>query len=114
VSDRLVEAAYILGISFFALPDFFVPAQLWLFTMLVFGTFMTSFVKAYSEHTGVLSHKQAHGIAGLLERGERVGLLLCALVALPFSALASSAIIALVAVLCFVTFLQRVAIVMES
>ncbi|MBM3229809.1 CDP-alcohol phosphatidyltransferase family protein [Candidatus Parvarchaeota archaeon] len=114
VSDRLVEAAIIAGLYFIGIPDFVLPSMVWLFLLLVFGTFMTSFVKAYSQHTGVLDHKQARSLPGILERGERVGLLFMAIVAIPINASLAGGIVALVAVLSFVTFAQRVAHVMKS
>ena len=77
-------------------------------SILFFGTGMTSFVKAYAEHKGILTHEQAEKMPGILERTERSILLLVAFVLLIFGYPQYGIyVLYAVAALSFVTFLQR-------
>ena len=108
VSDRLVEFFLILALLKFAVGEY----QLLLVTILFFGTAMTSFVKAYAEHSQVLSHEEAVKMPGILERAERSILLLAALILFTFQMFDIFAIaIYATAILSVLTFLQRFAIV---
>lgn len=74
IADRMVEFFLILAIlQFFRLDTY---PQIATVSVLFFGTCMTSFVKAYAEHQGILSHEKAKILPGLLERAERSVLLL--------------------------------------
>ena len=106
ISDRLVEFFLILAL-FVSTTDF--TTQLLLVSILFFGTCMTSFVKAYAEHSGLLDHETAKKMPGLLERAERSMLLLLVLLMLVWG-LQSWVLylLALIALLSLVTFVQRV------
>jgi len=112
ISDRLVEFFVVLAL-FASATD--IQIQLLLLAILFFGTCMTSFVKAYAEHSGIVDHETAKKMPGLLERAERSVLLLGALLLMVLS-LASWVLplLELIAVLSFVTFAQRVWIVMKG
>jgi len=108
VADRLVEFFMLMGFFFVPLPALYFAGWVWALLALFFGACMTAFVKAYSEHTGVFSHEKAVKIGGILERGERTMLLLLAVAAIAMNPFYSTAILALIAVLAFITVLQRV------
>jgi len=105
ISDRLVEFFLFLAL-FVSTTDSI--TQLLLVAILFFGTCMTSFIKAYAEHSGLLDHETAKKMPGLLERAERSVLLLLVVLLLVLG-LASWVvyILALIALLSFVTFVQR-------
>ncbi len=74
VFDRVVETLMILSFLFLNAPPHI------LLIILAFGTYLTSFIKAYAEHRGVLEKKTASSMPGILERGERVSLLFTAFI----------------------------------
>ena len=76
ISDRLVEFFLILAF-FISIAD--PTTQLMLVSILFFGTCMTSFVKAYAVHSGLLDNEAARRMPGILERAERSVLLLLGL-----------------------------------
>jgi len=106
ISDRLVELFVVLAL-FVTTTD--IQIQLLLLVILFFGTCMTSFVKAYAEHSGIVDNETAKKMPGLLERAERSVLLLAAMLLMVLS-LASWVLplLALIAFLSFATFAQRV------
>jgi phosphatidylglycerophosphate synthase len=75
VIDRYVEALLILGILFYLGPgaEFIIPAGAWI-AILIFGAVMTSFVRAYADHRGLVKDQKvlATEMGGLLERAERL------------------------------------------
>jgi archaetidylinositol phosphate synthase len=75
VLDRYVEALLILGLLFYLGPEtsFFIPISAWI-AILIFGAVMTSFVRAYADHRGLVKDQEvlAKGMGGLLERAERL------------------------------------------
>jgi len=81
VVDRFVEALFLLSLMFVPLPFIFVDARVWLALTIFLGTCMPSFVRAYSEHKGVLSKEKALALGGICERGERLGLIIIGLAA---------------------------------
>ncbi len=109
VADRFVEFFILAGFFFVPLPPIYFAGWAWALLALFFGTCMTAFVKAYSEHTGVLSHEKAMKIGGVLERGERTVLILAAIAAYAINPFYSTAILALISILAAATVLQRVA-----
>lgn len=106
IADRVVEFLLLLAIlRMFAL-DYFMQSVV--LCILFFGTCMTAFVKAYSEHKGLLKHEQAEKMGGVLERTERSLLLLVAFVLLIFGyAQYGTYTLYVTAALSFITFLQR-------
>ncbi len=69
IADRIVE--FFLILTLFKIYAFNIEMQVLLFAILFFGTGMTSFVKAYAEHQGLLKHNEAIALSGLFERTER-------------------------------------------
>jgi phosphatidylglycerophosphate synthase len=106
ISDRLVEFFLILAL-FVSTSD--LTTQLLLLAILFFGTCMTSFVKAYAEHSGLLDNETAKKMPGILERAERSLMLIASAVLVVFS-LGSWLIylLALITVLSLLTFVQRI------
>lgn len=77
VVDRYVELMLYLGLLFFlGRGEFlFLPYEAW-FILLIFGAVMTSFVRAYADHRGLVKDQaKLKEMGGLLERGERLLLL---------------------------------------
>lgn len=74
IADRIVEFCLLLTLFFVFSKN--AEMQIAVFSILFFGTCMTAFVKAYAEHQGVLDHKKAAAMGGILERAERSVLLL--------------------------------------
>ncbi len=75
VLDRYVEALLILGLLFYLGPnaEFLIPVGAWI-AILIFGAVMTSFVRAYADHRGLVKDQLvlAKEMGGLLERAERL------------------------------------------
>jgi len=67
IADRYVEAIFLLGVMFAGLPDFYMPACVWIFLVLV-GSLMTTYAKAAAKEKG-LSDMELRG--GVMSRGER-------------------------------------------
>lgn len=109
VCDRLVEFFIILVL--FKTADFTLVLEKdsWLLIVLFFGTGMTSFVKAYAEHAGVMKHEEAVKMPGMLERAERSILLVVALILALLQNEYAAAVIMFTATLSFLTFVQRFA-----
>ena len=106
ISDRIVE--FFLLLTILQIFEFNGWMQTVVVSILFFGTGMTSFVKAYAEHKGILTHEQAEKMPGILERTERSILLLVAFVLLIFGYPQYGIyVLYAVAALSFVTFLQR-------
>ena len=106
ISDRMVEFFLIFSLYFifFGKLEFEIP----IIAILFFGTCMTSFVKAYAEHTGVLKNEDALKLPGLLERAERSLLLLVAFTLSVFSEThLAFYILCITSALTFITFVQR-------
>ncbi|MEM4215608.1 MAG: CDP-alcohol phosphatidyltransferase family protein [Candidatus Anstonellales archaeon] len=109
VADRVVEFFLILSLIF-VLPESFLPAIFVLF----FGSCMTSFVKAYAHHKEVLKKEEAEKLGGILERGERGALLLLAFLLVVFNYnFYAVLLLILIALLCIMTFLNRVLKIFE-
>jgi phosphatidylglycerophosphate synthase len=112
ISDRLVEFFLILAL-FVVAAD--LTTQLLLLAILFFGTCMTSFVKAYSEHSGLLDNETAKRMPGLLERAERSILLVLNLVLVVFGFGSwVLPLLGLIALLSFITFVQRIWFVIKK
>lgn len=81
VADRFVEAIFLFSFMFYPLPMVIVDARIWLASAVFLGTCMPSFVRAYADHKGVVSKEKALAMGGLLERSERIILLVLGLAA---------------------------------
>lgn len=108
VADRFSEFFMLAGFLFLPLPPFYFAGWVWALLALFLGACMTAFVKAYAEHAGALSHQKAMKIGGILERGERMALLLLSIAAYAINPFFSTAILALISLLAGVTVLQRI------
>ncbi len=106
VADRVVE--FFLVLVLFKIYAFNIEMTALFFFILFFGTAMTSFVKAYAEHQGMLKHEEAVALPGIFERTERS----IALLAVFFLSNVENYAIArpllyVTAGLCVLTFLER-------
>ncbi|MBI3412625.1 MAG: CDP-alcohol phosphatidyltransferase family protein [Candidatus Aenigmarchaeota archaeon] len=109
VSDRFVEAFIIVGLMFYDAPNILVDSKISLATLLFFST-MTSYTRAYADHKKIVtSENDLRKMGGLLERFERVSILLASAAA---SLYYGSAIIAYASlfliVLSGITVVQRI------
>lgn len=67
IADRYVEAIFLFGLTLAGLPDFYLPANAWIFILLV-GAMMTTYAKAAAKEKE-LRNTELKG--GLMSRGER-------------------------------------------
>ncbi|VVB66871.1 Archaetidylinositol phosphate synthase [uncultured archaeon] len=110
VVDRYVELMLYLGLFFYLGPGSFwgLAKEVW-FMLLLFGALMTSFVRAYADHRGVVKDPQDQKrMGGLLERGERLLLLYAGMAGALANPEWLMAAVAIVAVLANLTALQRI------
>lgn len=117
VLDRYVEALLILGLLFYIGPEaeFIIPMSGWI-AALIFGAVMTSFVRAYADHRGLVKDQAvlAKEMGGLLERAERLILIYAGMIgALLFGESWLFGAIAIAAVLSNLTAVQRICIAMK-
>ncbi|MEM4554484.1 MAG: CDP-alcohol phosphatidyltransferase family protein [Candidatus Anstonellaceae archaeon] len=107
IADRIVEFLLVASFFFFDLSSFLIPMPLVLFSILFFGSTMTAFTTAYAHHRKVADEKKIQNQPRLLERAERVLLLLFAFaLAFVFPQL-SSFLLLLTLTFSFFTFLLR-------
>lgn len=107
VCDRVVEFFIILTLLRMPVTFLILPPYLWLLMVLFFGTGMTSFVKAYAEHTQVLHHARAVRMPGMLERAERSALLMGVFFLVLMDSEFSAVVLMFTAMLSFLTFIER-------
>jgi len=110
VVDRYVELLLYLGLLFYlGRGDFFgLPREIW-FMLLFFGSLMTTFVRAYADHRGLVkSEAELKRMGGLLERFERLMLLYAGMLLGLFNTEWMMAVIAITALLANLTALQRI------
>jgi archaetidylinositol phosphate synthase len=112
VLDRYVEFLLYLGLMIYLGPILFlsVSMEIW-FTLLVFGSLMTSFVRAYADHRGLVKDQQKlKSMGGLLERGERLALIYAGMLLAVFMGQGILELaVAATAILANLTTLQRIA-----
>lgn len=111
VVDRYVELLLCTGLMIYLgrLEFLSLPSEIW-FVLLIFGSIMTSFVRAYADHRGVVKDPgELKKMGGLLERMERLMLLYTGMLLGLFDPQWLMAAIAATAVLANATALQRVA-----
>jgi archaetidylinositol phosphate synthase len=115
VADRYVELMLCLGLLLYLGPGkiLFLPMDVW-FVLLIFGSLMTSFVRAYADHRGLVKDpEELKGMGGLLERGERLTLLYLGILLGLFDQGWLMASVALTAALANLTAFQRIAIALR-
>ncbi len=114
ITDRLIEFIIIFGLFFSAYPRVFLASKSWIF-ILLFGSMMTTYVKAAAFEKRIV---QSELKGGILERGERLFLIFLIILVsgLPISdsLLYASYIIVLTAVLALVSATQRFIIAVKS
>jgi archaetidylinositol phosphate synthase len=81
VADRFVEAIFLFSLMFYPLPTVLIEPAIWLAAVIFLGTCMPSFVRAYSDHKGVLSKEKALALGGICERSERLSIIIIGLAA---------------------------------
>lgn len=111
VVDRYVELLLYLGMLFYLGRGEFLGLayEVW-FMLLFFGSLMTTFVRAYADHRGLVKGEvELKKMGGLLERFERLMLLYAGMFLGLFNAEWLMAVIALTALLANLTALQRIA-----
>ena len=105
IVDRYVEAIIAFGLLFAGLPEFYIPAYVWIFLYL-FGGMMTTYAKAAAKEKGIIPEgKELKG--GILERAERLIILFVGIIAAAFNPMYLTYIIVLLAILTNVSALQR-------
>ncbi|MDM7913082.1 MAG: CDP-alcohol phosphatidyltransferase family protein [Methanotrichaceae archaeon] len=111
VMDRYVEFLLYLGLMLYLGPrNFFgLPGYIWMM-FLLFGALMTTFVRAYADHRGLVKDQvELKRMGGILERGERLVLLYFGMMLAVFWGVQwLQMVIVLVALLANLTALQRV------
>lgn len=110
VVDRYVELMLYLGLLFYlGRGEFlFLPYEAW-FLLLIFGGVMTSFVRAYADHRGLVKDPaELKRMGGLLERGERLLLLYAGMLLGTFDQRWLMIAVVLTALLANLTAVQRV------
>ncbi len=75
IVDRFVEGIFLLGLLFLPLPNILLPSYFWIF-LILFGSLMTTYAKAAAKEKELI-HEELKG--GLLARGERIILIMIAL-----------------------------------
>ncbi len=104
IADRYVEFAVALGFIFLSLPDFVFPAAFWVLLYL-FGSMLTTYAKAAAKEKGLVKSELS---GGLMERPERMLLLIAALLLASVSRLYLVYSIIILAVLSNITAIQRI------
>ena len=110
VVDRYVELLLYLGLLvYLGVGEFFgLPREIW-FMLLFFGSLMTTFVRAYADHRGLVKGEaELKRMGGLLERFERLMLLYAGMLLGLFNTEWMMAVIAITALLANLTALQRI------
>jgi phosphatidylglycerophosphate synthase len=116
VVDRYVELLLYLGLLLYVGRGEFLnlPNEAW-FMVLMFGALMTSFVRAYADHRGIVTDPdELKRMGGLLERLERLMLLYAGMFLGLFHTEWLMAVIAITAVLANATVLQRIVFAMRK
>jgi len=67
ISDRYIEGIILLGFLFLPLPDFLLPAKIWIF-LAFFGSLMTTYSKAAAKEKELVSEELKKGLLGRAER----------------------------------------------
>jgi len=112
IIDRYVELALYVGLWLYfgnagvAIP--FLSNGMW-FILLLFGALMPSFITAYADHRGVVTEPEDHRkMGGLMERSERLDVILLGMLAAHFNPVWLAYAVIMVTVLCHFTVLQRI------
>jgi len=104
ITDRYVEGIILLGFLFLSLPNFFFPAEVWIF-LAFFGSLTTTYAKAAAKEKELVSEELKKGLIG---RGERMILISLAILFGIFNLSWALYPIILLAILSNITALQRI------
>jgi len=110
IVDRYVELLLYLGLMLYLGRGEYLglPHEVW-FMLLLFGSLMTTFVRAYADHRGMVKgEERLKRMGGLLERFERLMLLYAGMFLGLFNTDWLMAVIVIAAVLANATALQRI------
>ncbi|MFH1105833.1 MAG: CDP-alcohol phosphatidyltransferase family protein [Candidatus Aenigmatarchaeota archaeon] len=107
IVDRLVELLLLLGLMFAGIPDFVLPSAVWLALLIFFSVFV-SYARAYADHRGAVSKSQIDSMGGLLERAERMILMLAGLLLYQIAPIYLTYAIIAAVFLSAITALQRI------
>lgn len=113
VVDRLVEFAILFPMLFIQWPNYIISVS-FILLLMGFGTFMTSFTKAYADHKGAITKKDIPKMSCVLERTERTALIFVSIILYVISPLYSMYILGIGAMLSFISFMQRVKYVYDQ
>jgi len=109
IIDRYVEILLYIGLLFYLYPaeDFLLPNAFWV-SLLIFGSMMPTYIRAYADHRKVVTESVAHKkMGGLLERAERLILVYAGMLLGLYNTLWLVYVIAAAAILSNYTALQR-------
>lgn len=113
VLDRYVELMLILGLVFYIGDRINLRISLF-FSLLIFGSLMTSFVRAYADHRGLVRDQEAlRRMGGLLERAERLILLYACIIAGLYSIDLLMVLLTITALLANLTVIQRIILILN-
>lgn len=110
ITDRYVEFIVIVGLLFADIQGLFLPMGFWILLFL-FGSFMTTYAKAAASEKKLV-HKEMKG--GILERTDRMVVLLIGLLAGILNPLYLGYVVVLLAILTNISALQRIYIAAKS
>jgi len=114
IVDRVVETLFVISLLSLSLPDIYFNMKYWLMLNLAFGTYMTSFAKAYADHRKAVPTHTIESMPGLLERGERVILYMVSLIIYLINPYLSAVLLVISAILSVLTSMQRIVFVVNS
>ncbi|MEM3364177.1 MAG: CDP-alcohol phosphatidyltransferase family protein [Candidatus Micrarchaeia archaeon] len=106
ISDRIVEFFVLASMISLTWPNQAL-ALYSILIMIAFGTFLTSFAKAYADHRGTLGKQKISRLHCFFERAERVALIFISLTIYLFAPIYSMYLLSLGALLSVLAFLQR-------
>ncbi len=115
VLDRYVELLLILGLTIYLgrTELLSAPSEAWMI-LLLFGAVMTSFVRAYADHRGIIKDPvEQKRMGGLIERAERLMLLYVAMFLGLFNLGGMMIVLAITAALANATAIQRTIFVLR-
>jgi len=112
IIDRYVELLLYMGLLVFLMnsiaPDLFIPHVYWI-ALLISGGMLPTFVRAYADHRGLVTEKEdLVRMGGLIERGERLGMVFAGMILGAFHPSLLVYMLASTAVLSHITAVQRI------
>lgn len=109
IADRYLEFLPVFSLIFLRLPKFVIPAKFWI-VLVLFGSLVTTYSKSAGKEKEVLEVEIS---GGLLERAERVLLLVVGIVLGYFNPLWLVVVLSILAVLTNISALQRISKVLR-